>query len=228
MAILGIHTDVPDKNDPQGSHSWITIESDGVTRDFALYSQGYPILDVYGQENGWDGSGKTCVREGIDSKTERMPTESLYQEITPEQEAAFWKHIEQPQYYLPKSHNCAHWSSQTWEKTTGQHLDITSQKDSGVVTGRTATYESPVGLENSIKEKNQEKALEADTGKPAQTAPALEESAKPTKQLKFFEDERASPSRTPSADREGGQASQGKTLTFFEDHTPSQNNDLGR
>jgi len=148
MAILGIHTDVPDDESPGASHAWVTLEKDGTTRSFGLYPDNQEVIEC-GQEAGWNGSG-THVREGIDS--DRIPTSSIYQELTPEQEDKFWQAMDGPQEYSTRHNNCAHWASDTWEQTTGQNLEVKHQIDSPFETGKTVNVDSPIGLEHSIQE----------------------------------------------------------------------------
>lgn len=158
-AILGIHTNVEDENHPGNSHAWITFDKDGQKRDFALYPTNKHVCEN-GQANGWNNSG-THVREGLDSNL--TPTSSLYKELTPEQEAAFFEQIKNHQEYSTRRNNCAHWASKTWEVATGQNLEILHKVDS-------LNIPSPIGLERSIRE-NQRQKENVQQAEPTQQKP---------------------------------------------------------
>ncbi len=154
MTELGIHTSIngDDAEAAFKSHAWITIgPKDGIKRNFALSDMSDDVKAI-GQERGWDGSGKTQVREGLDTG---KGTANLWKDMTPAEEKRFWATLEKPQQHAGNNNNCAHWACNMWKETFGTRL---SAEHTAEYKGRMFTRQTPVGLEKTIQERPLEKS----------------------------------------------------------------------
>jgi hypothetical protein len=125
-------------------------EDNGKVSHFGMY----PSTDYnqarfteVGQEQGYNGIG-TDVREGVDAK--KIPTSSLYSEISSEQVEKLKQNLEKPETYHPRDNNCAQWASRTYQDVTGKELS-TQHTFEKTPLSRGGTGECPHGLEKSMQ-----------------------------------------------------------------------------
>lgn len=158
--ILRVHTDTGRDDDFRNHHAWWSMEKDGVARHFGFHKDNSQNLDGHEEQRlkGWNGSGDTHIREGVDAS--RTPTATYeFPPLSAEQEGRFWRFMDDHsvsnghQFDL-RENNCTHCARDVVEATTGQRLDIEAE-----IHGR--QYPCPIGMERSIHELNRGHSFEA-------------------------------------------------------------------
>lgn len=147
--ILGLHTQVhnpEDQLDPR-SHTWITIEENGVTKDYAFYPSNQRRVIELNQQNGFDGKGST-VREGVDSSMWREPTYSIEWSLNDQQAAKIpdtLGELGQKEFRIGRE-NCTSFGANFVEQVTGDRFPYHHTHE------KAGEIPSPAVLEKSMRE----------------------------------------------------------------------------
>jgi hypothetical protein len=182
MAILGLHVKTDENNDFAG-HAWISVTESGVTSTYSLYPKTNPVVTDDGQQpQGWNGSG-TEVYKNLDN--DRMASveagdqniQSVYREMSPEDQKNLEAFLNEPQKYATKTNNCTNFAAEAYVAGGGERYDVNGSVWRGGYEHKDVPC--PNGLRDSIQ---QNKVVGATASNEAENAFNAEPPPAPPKQ----------------------------------------------
>lgn len=150
-AVLRLHVNVPDAEDPRGSHAWLSLEQNGQTTTYSLQGDRSPHVDGTDQARPTTSSGeRTELRRDCDAPWAEKGAVIREKVLTAGQVAQFEAWADQPQHYATRSNNCAHAARDGWKAATGEHFEVVHEQPSKIETGAVESFSCPAGLARSV------------------------------------------------------------------------------